>query len=201
MLDMWTYSNFQRYAKHADNLFFNSKNMVKAIGFNATCNSWTKTSHAFAGCASLIYTDFVLPRTMNGDGPAMFCNGCVSLKKDITEFFPDGFVLSRTGRALLMFMSCKNLYGDVSKIAKYLWDSEYPWILPTNLTQLPFLGCSAEIRAQVPVSWGGTAPDTIIAPAVSTEIADVKSTVAELDNKMLSIEQQLAGLETALEEI
>jgi hypothetical protein len=51
------------------------------------------------------------------------------------------------------------------------------------------------------VSWGGTAPDTIIAPAASTEIADIKSTVSALNNKILSIEQQLSGVETELEEI
>lgn len=156
MLKMWSYSNFQIYAKHVDNLFCYSKNMVKAIGFNDTCNSWTQVSNTFVGCSSLIYTDFILPRMMVSDGPADFCNGCFNLKKDITEFFPNGFVLDRPGRARSMFVSCQKLYGDVSKIAKYLWDSEYPWNLPTSSTQLPFLGCSDEIRAQVPVSWGGT---------------------------------------------
>jgi hypothetical protein len=184
MLNMYAYSNFQIYAKHVDNLFSYSKNMVKAVGFNDTCNSWTQVSNTFIGCSSLIYTDFILPRMMISDGPADFCNGCVNLKKDITEFFPNGFVLDRPGRARSMFASCQKLYGDVSKIAKYLWDSEYPWNLPTSSTQLPFIGCSDEIRAQVPVSWGGTASDDIIKGPLSNRVTELEAKLAELEAKL-----------------
>jgi hypothetical protein len=122
------------------------------------------------------------------------------LKKDISEIFAKVHSFTNKLNAISVkecFLNCYEIYGTVP--AHLLWDNkDVTW---TNTSTCFKSYIDGNIRAQVPTSWGGTAPETIIAPTVSTEIADVKSTVTELDKKILSIEQQLSGIETELEEI
>ena len=157
-------SNFNVFCRHGDSMFYQCRNLIEAVGFNASANAWTRASNVFTGCGAMVKTDFKFPARMTGDGPNMFFNGCKNLVADVAGFFPDGFTPSDAPRAIATFYNCPKLTGTVP--AKYLWDSGANWTLGAA-GQLPFLFCSAAIRAQVPVSWGGTAPDSIIKPKLT----------------------------------
>ena len=161
------YVNFSRsrvkqQARHCDNLFYQSRNLLSAVGFYD--HRIVRISNAFSGCTNLVTTDFVLPAVMSGDGPNMLFNGCQNLVGDIASFFPTSFAPGTPARAVAMFYRCVKLTGTVP--ADKLWNSPYEWTLGAA-GQLPFLFCSAAIRAQVPVSWGGTASDDIIKPKLT----------------------------------
>lgn len=155
-------SRVKQQARHCDNLFYQSRNLLSAVGFYD--HRIVRISNAFSGCRNLTTTDFVLPAVMSGDGPNMLFNGCQNLVGDIASFFPTSFAPGTPARAVAMFYRCVKLTGTVP--ADKLWNSPYQWTLGAA-GQLPFLFCSTAIRQQVPVSWGGTASNDIIKPKLT----------------------------------
>lgn len=104
--------------------------------------------------------------------------GCSALEVDIANFFPkNGFVgpnvyLDRT------FNGCAKLTGTLP--ANMLWKSAHIRWINTRST---FAGCSDAIRAQVPVSWGGTASDDIIEKSFEEKYNDLLARVKALESK------------------
>lgn len=132
-------------------------NLTKAIGFGRAFLHSLFTN-AFYGCTSLTYTDALLPFDAKNNSPArgMFAL-CENLEMDINDLIPN--VMHANGKYDLLntFSGCSKLYGTVP--ADKLWNNKkYQF---TN-THYCFDRCSEELRAQVPVSWGGTASDDII---------------------------------------
>ena len=143
------------YFENMQGLFSVCSNLVKAVGFGAitsvaTCGSF------FSSCTSLVATDFVIPmNTIRHNSFAWIFNACTSLAKDISTLFPKVWSMKGVSvSAESMFRSCNNLTGTVP--ANLLWNN--PDITWTN-TSTAFANSSAEIRAQVPTSWGGTASE------------------------------------------
>lgn len=143
------------YFENAQGLFTSCSNLVKAVGFGAAFTAATCGSF-FSGCGQLVATDFVMPmNTVRHNSLEMVFNACTSLTKDISTLFPKvwsmkGVSVSANG----MFKWCNHLTGTVP--ANLLWNN--PDITWTN-TSTAFANSSAEIRAQVPTSWGGTASE------------------------------------------
>ena len=76
------------------------------------------------------------------------------------------------------FKGCAKLTGTLN--ANKLWNNKN--ILWCN-TGSTFAGCSDEIRAQVPVSWGGTASDDIIEKSLEEKYNDLLARVEALESK------------------
>ena len=86
--------------------------------------------------------------------------GDKKLERDINSFIPkQGFTSSHI-MIRATFSWCEKITGTVP--ADKFWNNpNIVWSFE-NTTDKPFKYCSSEIRAQVPVSWGGTASDDII---------------------------------------
>jgi len=136
-------------------MFLNCANLVSARGIYFAGYNLTGTQtfqQFFQGCVRL--------ETFVGSVPA-YCtsilgyrymfSGCAKLRTDIASIIPGCGFLSRRVRAIEIFKDCSSLTGTVP--ADLLWnDTGIIWSDTANA----FSGCSAAIRAQVPVSWGGT---------------------------------------------
>ena len=136
-------------------VFLNSANLISARGFyfggyNLTGNQTFQ--QFFQGCSCL--------ETFVGSVPA-YCtsilgyrymfSGCQKLRANIANIIPGTGFLSRRIKAIDIFKNCSNLTGTVP--ADLLWDdANIIWSDTANA----FAGCSESIRAQVPVTWGGT---------------------------------------------
>ena len=78
------------------------------------------------------------------------------MQSDIETLLPKNGFIAKKLDFQAVFSSAK-LTGTVP--ADILWkDKTIQW----SNTERAFAGCPAEIRSQVPVSWGGTASDDII---------------------------------------
>ena len=129
---------------------------------------------------NLTTTDFVLPSGTNFlDNIIRFCP---NLKIDISKMIPAEGFKSCNIKIRAIFSGNSNLTGTVP--AEKLWnDHKINWKVQTSTIYgkawLPFMGCSDEIRAQVPLSWGGTAPDTIIEERVEERIEKIEDVLKE----------------------
>ena len=137
------------------NLFANCINLKSVTGFSdlpyvKTCGSM------FNGCSSLTYTDLQFPSNAY-DFTSLFQN-CTNLAININDYLCaykiNSSEVSNEISGGNLFYGCENLSGTINDtIANLFWNNDtINW---TN-TADAFTGCSDELRAQVPVSWGGT---------------------------------------------
>lgn len=127
-------------------------NLISFTGFkkNVLRHNCIITS-LFHECVSLEETDFVIPQGVSAIG-SVFEN-CGKLAKKIEDLIPAGGFSSKSIILYQTFWKAGALIGDVP--TKYLFgDPNITWVI--NGTNLPFADCNADIRKQVPVSWGGT---------------------------------------------
>ena len=130
-------------------------------------------------CKNLKTTDFVIPPTVTSL-KGLF-NGDINFECDIEKILPiNGF--SSSNILIKNVFNKTKIYGTVP--SDKLWnDKNIKW----NVDQSgkPFLSCSPEITSQIPVSWGGTADDSIIEPSLEERIKsleDAMSNTLALDN-------------------
>lgn len=137
----------------------------------------------FTDCVSLIKTDFSFPRYA-GDSSFYLCfSGCSNLEMDIATLFPSQGFASNEINVSAVFKGCAKLYGTVP--ANLLWnDRRVTWMNPVN----GFKGCSAEIRAQVPKAWGGTADNSIIVQSTEEKLAALEERISNLEKSSLMLE-------------
>ena len=108
-----------------------------------------KRSYMFYHCYNLTYSNVTVPFTY-GESEAMY-RVCRNLEVDIATLF-DYETFDFTVKATIdTFMNCAKLTGDVP--ASFLWNNKN---ITYTTSDNVFTGCSTAIRAQVPVSWGGT---------------------------------------------
>lgn len=136
------------------NAFLGSRNLFTVYGFTRYNNHYTVATQIFTGARELTDTDFRLcsyPRALNANSGCF--RNCVKLAANINDLIPvNGFKSGSTIDVANIFGGAGLLYGTVP--ADLLWnDTTITWVN----TEQAFADCSAEIRAQVPVSWGGTA--------------------------------------------
>lgn len=142
-----------RQAVNWANAFLGCRNLLTVYGFDQYFNHYTACTQIFTNARALKATDFTLcshPKILNANANAF--TKCEKLQMDISRLIPvNGFKSGSTIDLSQTFMGDVLLTGTVP--AKYLWeDTTIEWVN----TEKTFEGCSAEIRAQVPVSWGGT---------------------------------------------
>jgi hypothetical protein len=135
--------------------FLDCANLVSARGFyfagyNLTGNQTVQ--RLFQRCTRLEIFDGTLPAYCTSvQGYRYIFQNCSRLRADIAGLLPSSGFLCRRIRALELFLNCSSLTGTVP--ADLLWnDTGIVWSDTANA----FRGCSADLRAQVPVSWGGT---------------------------------------------
>lgn len=123
---------------------------------------------------SLNFTDFVIPAGCNSL-KGIF-HGCTDFSVDINKLIPvNGFISSN--------IFVKNLFVG-TKItgivpADKLWnDKNIKWKTESEKTT-PFLNCPDEIRSQVPVSWGGTADNSIINPTAEERLDAIEKVLKD----------------------
>ena len=128
-------------------------NVVSITGFEDMALRGDAIYDGFmAACGNLTTTDFVIPASITSI-PNIFA-GDKNLECDINDLIPvQGFASSNIFiRAPFRYLS--KMVGTVP--ADKLWgDERINWVFK-SASEKPFMNCSAEIRAQVPVSWGGT---------------------------------------------
>jgi hypothetical protein len=167
------YSNIWNWGS----VFSMCNNLQSVTGFtDILIKDNSKTTSMFGNSNELIETDFVFNR-----GTTSLVNSfsyCHKLEGDISKFFPIGGFLPGKINVGAVFNKCLKLSGTVP--ADKLWnDKNITW---TNTTQA-FQYCSDEIRAQVPVSWGGTASDDIIEKSDKEKYNDLLARIETLENK------------------
>ena len=146
-------------ATNVSNLFANCPNLKRVEGFSARSNIKACVD-VFLNDANLEYTDFRLPAMITNPGDNEYLqvyDGCSKLAVDINNLLPaNGFFGKSKINMGYTFRNCSSLTGTVP--AKLLWeDTSVDWVgTPDNSGVGPFVGCSDALRAQIPVSWGGT---------------------------------------------
>jgi hypothetical protein len=179
-----SYSNIFLNVINLSSLFEGCKNLIAATGFNRLTNDIVKggVSNIFSGNYALVTTDFVFPENTAACRNT-FLN-CQRLENTVNSFFPTNGLISKSVDITRIFGNCKKLQGTVN--GNILWDDlTVNWFMdPTaaNGTKMtPFTGCSDEILAQVPVSWGGIASEpvkmTIKIPTLATISDDLLHTL------------------------
>lgn len=145
--DVWNWSS----------CFNECPNVVSITGFEDMMPRGDAEYSGFmAACANLVTTDFVFPASMSKI-PNMF-SGDINLERDINAFFPKQGFSSSNILIRAPFNACKKLTGTVP--ADKLWNDPHITWKWEHATDRPFSNCLANIKEQVPVSWGGTLEET-----------------------------------------
>lgn len=151
-------------------MFTNCKNLQYAYGLAYLFSDKIilDASNFFSGCTNLIDTDFRFPiNSYNNILALATFKNCNNLSTAIENLFPPTGFAANVINFTQTFENCKKLTGtvpahllwdDTSKI----WESSYYYKDIDGVdTDVPnfepsFQSCSQEIRAQVPLAWGGT---------------------------------------------
>ena len=136
-------------------MFYENRNLVKATGLRYFQGDIRSVNSLFSKCLSLIETDFIFPAYIRDNGGlASVFNQCPSLVLDIGKVFSDQGFIGTSYTTNYIFAGCASMTGIVP--ASKLWENgNIEWTKPAE----SFKGCPAEIRVQVPTSWGGTNTD------------------------------------------
>lgn len=145
--DVWNWSS----------CFNECPNVVSITGFEDMMPRGDAEYSGFmAACANLVTTDFVFPASI-AKIPNMF-SGDINLERDINAFFPKQGFSSSNILIRAPFNACKKLTGTVP--ADKLWNDPHITWKWEHAKDRPFSNCLANIKEQVPVSWGGTLEET-----------------------------------------
>ena len=142
-------------------------------------------SQIFSDCYSLTTCEFTFPAVVTRSGLAQVFQNCIRLTTPIQNLFPAGGFNAGTLNINNLFNDARVITGTVP--ANLLWNNtNVTW---TN-TSAVFANCPAEIRSQVPVSWGGTASDDIITRGIVNSIngqtGDVQLDLASVSYETVS---------------
>lgn len=104
--------------------------------------------------------------------------GCKNLKVEWAKLIPAVYQAHGTLNANYIFRQCDSLIGDPP--ADILWNNKnITWLNTKNA----FYKCSAEIKAKVPASWGGTLSDDIIEKSLEEKYNDLLTRIEKLELK------------------
>lgn len=189
-------------------VFKDCVNLQYAYGLKTKLLRKNMFNEMFMNCKNLIDTDFVIPTgtfKAGNDGIKNLFNGCEKLTTKLNKLIPlCGFPGARIA-VIGLFKNCKSLPADTDKtwqwdqIASALWldkvkywDGCYKW---SAKEEMPFYGCSDELRAKIPVNWGGTNTQIDVTNAnesiekINSEINKVNAVIND-DSLLSQIENQ-----------
>ena len=155
-------------------MMFNScQNLLSVTGFTSSLSRLIQCNNMFSGCKNLTFTDFKLPSLIEGSGIQSLLHNCQKLQIDLVNLFTNWNILSGQKVDLTKtFVGCKQITcSDIDYVANKLWcNKDIEWKLPENVKYLPFSECSKELRAMIPVSWGGTNNNIDIALKITEQM-------------------------------
>ena len=184
-IDAAFYSNGLR--KHIDNFsgtFTNCFNLKNVNWFPYTNYVVQGVPKIFYNCQNMTTINYTLPSHFGSSlqGIKSAFGWCKNLAVDIGTLFPPEKFQNKIIDVGQLFRRCAKLTGIVP--ADKLWnDKSITWLN----TESAFEGCSNEIRAQVPESWGGTASDDIIEKSENEKIIDLQNNLNDLNNSLSSV--------------
>ena len=140
-------------------------NLISATGFPTfeSCSA----GYIFLNDINLKTTDFVVPAipTSKTDGAVGRCfEGCIKLENTVESTLPQTGFTSQRVNINQLYMGCESMtLGDYTNVSFILWGNNQITFcgsgsLKSNTASV-FTGCSDELRAQIPTSWGGTNTD------------------------------------------
>lgn len=157
-------------------------NLVSVTGLANQFLIVSAASNIFKNCYSLSTLDFTLPAVVTGGAMNNALQNCVALSTTVQSLIPAGGFIGRLNIHDL-FNNMRLLSGTLP--AELLWNSDQ--VTWTDTTQVFWGAVPDEVRAQAPVSWGGTASDDIInsgsssGGALEDVIADPEGMACEID--------------------
>ena len=146
-----------RSGLHWSRAFTSALNLIDVSGFTAYNTSRNSNYNCFQNCVNLSYSDFRMaaaPPDVNGGNGYAYAK-CYKLAVDVEDLLPaQGF---KAGSVINMAEAFRAGYlltmASPESVANKLWLNTSVTFTNTAKT---FEMCSAELRAHVPVSWGGT---------------------------------------------
>jgi hypothetical protein len=159
-------------------------NLRSAWGFQDDNLRVTACSEMFANCKAMIKTDFRIPDCPRSESVATsIFNECNSLECDVLDLLPRGNFLTSPYKIGKVFYNAGKLQinaDNIEKLGNKLWNN--PYVTFTTTTNA-FKGkqVSADVKALIPASWGGTASDDIIIKKYSEKITELEAKVVELE--------------------
>ena len=132
-------------------------NLVSVTGLANQFLIVNAASNVFKNCYSLSTLDFTLPAVVTSGEMTNALQNCVALNITVQSLIPAGGFIGRLNIHDL-FNNMRLLRGTLP--AELLWNSDQ--VTWTDTTQVFWGAVPDDVRAQAPVSWGGTASDDII---------------------------------------
>lgn len=173
-----------------------------------SCSHPTASSYTggvFLNCANLVKHDSPSVGALEHDDMLSNCfSGCKELEMDIAEVFTQKILATKVAIGG-MFLGCKKLYGKVP--AQFLWeDATVEWSMGVSPDgegsnkSGPFYGCSDEIRAQVPLAWGGTNADIVIRPHDDVRVTKTDLSLSEATSaiKLAAVSSEIKAIISGL---
>ena len=137
---------------NASVMFSQCKNLISATNFATKFQFTRYVQQMFFDCQNMVECDFrIPPNCLKEIGSRQVFYNCKKLTAKVQDLLPQRGFYGRSLNLMDCFRGCSSLTGTVP--ASILWnDPRIVWSSTNNV----FTGCSPQIRAQVPVSWGGT---------------------------------------------
>ena len=160
--------------------FSSCDNVLSTSGIYKLTKNDTNISNIFASLKFMEYTDLTIPSNTSSIANAF--SGCENLNISFKTLLPTSIFSTTSIDVTNAFKYCKLLTNASSELlGKYFWNNKnVTWVGTANT----FIYSSDEIRAQVPISWGGTATNDVIIETDSiyddTEIRNLLQKKADL---------------------
>lgn len=174
-------NNNIKKANGATSLFADCKNLLKVNGLEFLSHSRIVYGSMFYRCYSLQECDLIITNP-NDTIQGLFYD-CRNLILDLYQLLSRLNVSGNlTISVLHSFNKCvKFTCSDYEKLGKLLWNNKNITWLNTSET---FVGCSTELRSNIPVSWGGTASDSLITSSLEERVTNIQSTLQSLETEL-----------------
>lgn len=162
-------------------------NLVSVTGLANQFLIVNAASNIFKNCYSLSTLEFTLPAVVTSGEMTNALQNCIALNTTVQSLIPAGGFIGRLNIHDL-FNNMRLLSGTLP--AELLWNSDQ--VTWTNTTQVFWGAVPDDVRAQAPVSWGGTASDDIIVKPSATP-AGLEDVVLEQGAMNMTVEKIEAG--------
>lgn len=148
-----SYYNFSNVSNFS--YLFYASGVESVMGLKNMIGVCATDSNMFDNCTQLKETDFMFPVLATRGSWAKMFSKCYELTTPVSSMFFGGGVANTTINVNNLFQGCAKL--PTEDLGALFWNR--PNVTWTN-TENAFAGCSDELRALVPASWGGTLEET-----------------------------------------
>jgi hypothetical protein len=137
------------------------------------------SSNMFDSCGLLTNTDAKLPIVSYRGTWAKNFYGCTKLTTAVSSMFYPGITSEEEINVNRLFMNCSSLPAE--DLSSIFWGN--PKVNWVNTAEA-FVGCSEELRAMVPTSWGGTATDIVPVIPYRDKLKELEARLELLESKI-----------------